>query len=208
LRWSVVVRVVGIHPVFGRLREQYERTMRPVGRLLARTGLPPHAFTILSVLVAVVSAYAYGHSRAVEGSIFLLLSAVVDMFDGGVARATGRVTRFGAVFDHVLDRYAECIVVAGIVYGGYTDWSVGIFALFGMLMASFTRAKAESVGGIRSCTVGVAERQEKLLILIAGSLASSYYPASLAIAVVLVGTLSHVTVVQRLQYTWVQTRGN
>jgi CDP-diacylglycerol--glycerol-3-phosphate 3-phosphatidyltransferase/archaetidylinositol phosphate synthase len=85
---------------------------------------------------------------------------------------------------------------------------MGLFALFGMLMASFTRAKAESVGGLRSCTVGVAERQEKLLILIAGSLASTYYPVSLAIAVVLVGVLSHVTVVQRLQYTWVQTGGH
>ncbi len=75
-------------------------------------------------------------------------------------------------------------------------------------MASFTRAKAESVGGLQRCTVGVAERQEKLLILIAGSLASAYYPASLAIAVVVVGALSHVTVVQRLQYTWVQTGGH
>ena len=193
--------------VFGRLREQYEEAMRPVGRLLAKSGLPPHAFTILSVLVAVVAGYEYGLARVVEGSLFLLLSAVVDMFDGGVARATGRVTRFGAAFDHVLDRYAEFFVVLGIVYGGYVDWVVGFFALFGMLMASFTRAKAESVGGLESCTVGIAERQEKLLLLIGGSLVSSFYPPILGYAVLLVGVLSHITVLQRLHYTWVQTGG-
>jgi CDP-diacylglycerol--glycerol-3-phosphate 3-phosphatidyltransferase/archaetidylinositol phosphate synthase len=194
--------------VFGRLREQYEEAMRPLGRLLAKTGLPPNAFTVLSVLVAVAAGYEYGQTRAVEGSLLLLLSSVVDMFDGGVARATGRVTRFGATFDHVLDRYAEFFVVSGIIYGGYVDWTVGFFALFGMLMASFTRAKAESVGGLKSCTVGVAERQEKLLILIGGSLISLFYRPILGYAVLLVGVLSHITVLQRLHYTWLQTGGN
>lgn len=179
-----------------------------MGRLLAKTGLPPNAFTVLSVLVAVAAGYEYGQTRAVEGSLLLLLSSVVDMFDGGVARATGRVTRFGATFDHVLDRYAEFFVVSGIIYGGYVDWTVGFFALFGMLMASFTRAKAESVGGLKSCTVGVAERQEKLLILIGGSLISLFYRPILGYAVLLVGVLSHITVLQRLHYTWLQTGGN
>jgi phosphatidylglycerophosphate synthase len=152
-------------------REQYERTMRPVGRLLARTGLPPHAFTILSVLVAVVSAYAYGQSRAVEGSIILLLSAVVDMFDGGVARATGRVTRFGAVFDHVLDRYAECIVVAGIVWQLHR-LERGHLPVSGMLMAASGTKQSQS--GTRA-TVGLQRGQESCLI---ADLASSYYPPS------------------------------
>lgn len=194
--------------MFGRLREQYEEAMKPLGRLLAKTGLPPHAFTVLSVLVAVVAGYEYGQARAVEGSLLLLLSAVVDMFDGGVARAIGRVTRFGATFDHVLDRYAEFFVVSGIIFGGYVDWAVGFFSLFGMLMASFTRAKAESVGGLKNCTVGVAERQEKLLLLIGGSLINHVYPSILGYAILLVGVLSHITVLQRLHYTWVQTGGN
>jgi len=182
--------------------------MKPMSRVLAKTGLPPHAFTILSVLVAIVAGYEYGRTKVVEGSLLLLLSAVVDMFDGGVARATGRVTRFGATLDHVLDRYAEFFVVSGIIYGGYVDWTVGFVSLFGMLMASFTRAKAESVGGLKSCTVGFAERQEKLLLLVGGSLISHFYPSILGYAVLLVGVLSHITVLQRLHYTWLQTGGN
>ena len=194
--------------MFGRLREQYEKAIRPVGKILAKTGLPPHAFTLLSVMVAAGSGYEYALGRLMEGSLLLLLSAVVDMFDGGVARATNRVTRFGATFDHVLERYAEFFVVSGMIYGGLVDWAVGLFALFGMLMASFTRAKAESVGGLKSCTVGVAERQEKLLLLMGGSLLGRLYPSVLTYAVLLVGVLSHITVLQRLHYTWVQTGGN
>ena len=193
--------------VFGKLRDSYEKATRPMGLLLAKTRLSPHVFTILSVLVAVVSGYQYSIGKPVEGSLFLILSGFVDMLDGGVARATGRVTRFGAVFDHVLDRYAEFFMIFGMIYGGLVNWIIGLFALFGMLMASFTRAKAESVGGLRSCTVGIAERQEKFLILIGGSLVSYYFPIVLEYAVLLVGILSHITVVQRIHYTWIQTGG-
>jgi phosphatidylglycerophosphate synthase len=109
--------------------------------------------------------------------------------------------------DHVLDRYAEYLIIMGIVLGDYVDWTLGVFALVGMILASFTRAKAESIGGLKSCTVGIAERQEKLIILIIGSLFSIYYIDALSYAVVLVGILSHFTVIQRLQYTWKQTKG-
>jgi CDP-diacylglycerol--glycerol-3-phosphate 3-phosphatidyltransferase/archaetidylinositol phosphate synthase len=96
----------------------------------------------------------------------------------------------------------------GIVLGDYVDWFWGIFTLFGMIMASFTRAKAESVGGLTSCTVGVAERQEKLILVIAGSLLELWIRGALAVCVVLVGVLSHVTVVQRLVYTRSKTMEN
>jgi len=74
------------------------------------------------------------------------------------------------------------------------------------LMASFTRAKAESVGGLKSCTVGIAERQEKLIIIIAGSLLTLYFTQALLYAIIVVGIISHFTVAQRLEYTWKQTR--
>jgi len=111
------------------------------------------------------------------------------------------------VYDHVLDRYAEFAVLLGIGLGGLVNWIWVIFALFGMVMASFVRAKAESVGGLKSCTVGIAERQEKLILLLAGSVLQSISPLSLTICVLIVGVLSHVTVIQRLQYTFNQTRG-
>jgi phosphatidylglycerophosphate synthase len=134
---------------------------------------------------------------------------VIDMFDGAVARASNRVTRFGATFDHVIDRYAEFFIVIGVILGSYTDWLWGVFALFSMLMASFTRAKAESVGGLKSCTVGIAERQEKLIIIIGASIITPLLPSIqiLNYAMILVGILSSITVIQRLDYTWKESRG-
>lgn len=193
--------------MFGGLREKYQKAIAPIGAAFARTGVSPNAMTLLSVLAAVASGYAYAIREPVGGALLIVLTGVLDMFDGAIARAANKVTRFGATFDHVLDRYAEFFIVFGIIYGGYSGWVSGLFALFGMLMASFTRAKAESVGGLKSCTVGIAERQEKLLLLIAGSVLAKVFSEALNYALILIGILSHVTVVQRLHYTWTQTGG-
>jgi CDP-diacylglycerol--glycerol-3-phosphate 3-phosphatidyltransferase/archaetidylinositol phosphate synthase len=127
------------------------------------------------------------------------------MLDGAVARATKSTSRFGGVYDHVLDRYAEFFALAGIGLGGFSDWVWVLYCLFGIVMASYTRAKAESAGGLKHCTVGVAERQEKLIILLIGSALQPFIAGSLMLAVIVVGTLSHATVVQRLHYTFKET---
>jgi phosphatidylglycerophosphate synthase len=193
--------------VLGRLRVKYEQAVAPVGRVLADAGLSPNSMTVASLLIATASAYVYAMGMAPWGALLIVATGVFDMFDGAIARATGKTSRFGATLDHVTDRYAECFIVCGMIYGGYTPWHWGMFTLFGMLMASFTRAKAESVGGLERCTVGIAERQEKLILLIGGSLLHGYVGEALNYAVILVGALSHLTVAQRLHYTWKQTGG-
>lgn len=180
--------------------------MAPAGQFLGKIGLTPNAITAISLLTSVLSFWFYYQKSLVLGALFIVLTGFIDMLDGAVARATGKATRFGAVLDHVLDRYAEYLIIVGIVLGGYVDWMWGVFALIGMLMASFTRAKAESVGGLKSCTVGIAERQEKLIIIIAGSLLTLYFTQALLYAIIVVGIISHFTVAQRLEYTWKQTR--
>ena len=192
--------------MLGKLREKYEQIMAPAGKILAGSGLTPNMITIISLVTSILTFWFYYQKSLILGAFFIVLTGVIDMLDGAVARAAGKATRFGAVLDHVLDRYAEYLIITGIVLGGYVDWIWGVFALFGMLMASFTRAKAESVGGLKSCTVGIAERQEKLIIIIAGSLLTLYYPQTLVYAIVLVGLISHITVAQRLEYTRRQTR--
>ena len=126
--------------------------------------------------------------------------------NGTVARAAVKMSRFGAVLDHVLDRYVEYVIVIGIVAGGFASWFWGIFALIGMLLASYSRAAAESVGGLASCTIGIAERQEKLLLILAGSVLVPVWPNALQYAMILIGLISHVTVGQRLLYTWQNAR--
>ena len=181
--------------------------MLPVGKKLGALGFKPNTITTLSLLVSCLAAVAFFLKLPVIGALGILGSGFVDMLDGAVARATNTTTRFGAVYDHVLDRYAEFAILLGIGLGRFVDWIWVIFTLFGMVMASFVRAKAESVGGLKSCAVGIAERQEKLILLVIGSFLEPLLPLALPICVVIVGVLSHLTVIQRLRYTFTQTRG-
>jgi phosphatidylglycerophosphate synthase len=181
--------------------------MRPLGSRLGALGVKPNTITTVSLLVSCLAAVAYSYKLPVIGALGILGSGFVDMLDGAVARATHSSTRFGAVYDHVLDRYAEFAILLGIGLGGFVDWIWIVFALFGMVMASFVRAKAESVGGLKSCTVGIAERQEKLILLLIGSVLQPLVSLALPICVFIVGVLSHVTAIQRLHYTFSQTRG-
>ncbi len=182
--------------------------MQPVGRRLGKLGAKPSAITSVSLMISCLSALAYASRSPVIGAFGLAMSGFVDMLDGAVARATGATTRFGAVYDHTADRYAEFVVLLGIALGGLVDWVWVIFTLFGMVMASYVRAKAESVGGLKSCTVGIAERQEKIILLLIGSLLQPFVPLALPGIVIIVGLLSHVTVIQRLDFTFKNARGS
>ena len=194
--------------MLGKLRERYQKAIAPLGKTLAKFGFSPNSMTISSLFVAIASAYTYTLRMPLMAALLIILMGVIDMFDGAIARTTCRVTKFGATLDHVIDRYAEFFIVIGITYAGYTTWISGFFTLFGMLMASFTRAKAESVGGLKACTIGIAERQEKLLLIIGGSLLLLVFSQALNYAIIIVGILSHITVLQRLHYTWIQTGGD
>lgn len=180
--------------------------MQPIGKLVGRSGATPNTISTISLLISVLAAVAYALKFPVLGAVGLVGAGLVDMLDGAVARATSSASRFGAVYDHVLDRYAEFAVLIGIGLGGLVSWPWVVFGLFGMVMASYTRAKAESVGGLKSCTVGVAERQEKIILILLGSVLEPFVAFSLTVAVIAVGLLSHVTVVQRLWYTFRNAR--
>ena len=85
-------------------------------RALSRSHINPNALTFIGLLINIGCGvlYAYGHFFA--AGLLLILAALADMLDGKVARLRGRVTRFGAFFDSVLDRYSDIIVYVGIMF--------------------------------------------------------------------------------------------
>jgi len=181
--------------------------MLPIGRSIGRSGISPNMISTLSLAAAILGAIAYASRQPVVGALGLLGSGAIDMLDGSVARATGAVTKFGAVYDPVLDRYAEFAILFGMGFGGLVAWPWVVFSLCGMVMASYTRARAESAGGLEQCRVGIAERQEKIILLLIGSVLQPLFSAALFFAVVIVGILSHITVAQRLHFTFENTKG-
>jgi CDP-diacylglycerol--glycerol-3-phosphate 3-phosphatidyltransferase len=102
------------------------------------------------------------------GGLFTLLTGLLDTLDGSLARATGQSKKFGAFLDSVLDRYTELIMYLGIWFylhrnNDQTYSLLILLILFGSLMVSYTRARAEGLG--ERCLVGVFQRGERIILL-------------------------------------------
>lgn len=190
-------------PILARFRTLYERTTIPLGEICVRLGLTPDTLTIISLVLGGFAALAIARGNFYWGILAILLMSLFDMLDGATARAGGTASAFGTVFDHVIDRYAEFFILLGVMLSGAADHGWTMFALFGMVMASYVRARAEATGLIQSCNVGFAGRQEKLGLLIVGLALHPLLPDLhlLNWIVIGVGALSHLTAVQRLLYT-------
>jgi peptidoglycan lytic transglycosylase len=147
---------------------------------------------------------AFIGARIRAGGVLLILAGLCDFFDGSLARASGQVSTFGAFLDSVIDRYSDLVVLLGIVvlYAHMSQMRGAIVAmagLIGSMMVSYTKARAESIG-VR-CTVGIMERPERMICLIAGALLDLLEPALWVLAV-----LANLTAVQRIAFTWRATR--
>jgi CDP-diacylglycerol--glycerol-3-phosphate 3-phosphatidyltransferase len=172
------------------------KILRPVAHLLNRLGLTPNGATLLgfALTVGVAVFLALGHLRL--GGILLIFTLAFDAVDGTLARLTGNVTRFGAVLDSTLDRWAEIAVYAALVwYYSRTGDDLGVWlataAMATSLMVSYTRARAEGAGF--TLKEGLFTRLERLIVLIAGLIFNLAIWALLVIAV-----LAAFTALQRL----------
>jgi phosphatidylglycerophosphate synthase len=191
-----------VRPIVTRFRKLYEQTTIPLGYLCLRAGLTPDMLTMLSLSLGGLAAYVIAQGAFLSGILLILLMALADMLDGATARAGDTANPYGTLFDHVSDRYAEFLILLGIMLSGSVSPGWAMFALFGMVMASYVRARAESSGKVVSCDVGFVGRAEKLTLLMIGMGLQSFFPQVhiLQWVVIAVGLLSHITAIQRLLY--------
>jgi phosphatidylglycerophosphate synthase len=134
--------------------------------------------------------------------------SLADVLDGATARASETAGPFGTVLDHTVDRYAEFLLLGGLLVGGWVSGGALLFCVTGMIMASYVRAKAESAGGLEDCVVGITGRAEKLVLFYIAVAALGFgYPVFAEILVWIIGGLSHFTALQRLHYTRMRIQG-
>ncbi|HEU5320501.1 MAG TPA: CDP-alcohol phosphatidyltransferase family protein, partial [Methylomirabilota bacterium] len=101
--------------MLGRYRERARAWSDPVGHALFRLHLRPNHLTVLGLAVSLAAAAAFISDHTRTAGALLLLAGLCDLFDGSLARASGRVTAFGAFLDSVIDRYSDLVVLLGIV---------------------------------------------------------------------------------------------
>jgi CDP-diacylglycerol--glycerol-3-phosphate 3-phosphatidyltransferase len=138
------------------------------------------------------------------GGVIALVAAIFDMLDGRVARVRGRGTKFGAFLDSTMDRYSDMLLFMGllILYARLERTGLMVLvwvAAFGSFMTSYARARAESL--IPRCPVGLLERPERIVLIIAGALLNKMVAVLWIVAV-----LSNITAVQRIVYTYVELK--
>lgn len=184
-----------------RFADRVRSRMGPVGRVIARTHITPNTITVIGLFLNMAVAAVIASGNLILGGVLLLVAGGFDVVDGAVARATNQTSEFGAFFDSTIDRYADAVILGGLlVYfiqedAGTTPILLAFIVVLGSLMISYTRSKAESLG-LRG-NVGFAQRAERVIILSIALLATRPEWGLWLLAI-----LTHFTVGQRVYHVW------
>ena len=192
------------------VKDGFVRLVGPLARAFIRAGIRPNVITTIGTLIVVGSGVAFGFGEIRLGGALLLASGVFDILDGQVARQGGMMTTFGAFYDSTLDRVGESAVFAGLaIYferGGVPEGrqtaalGIALGALAMSMLVSYARARAEGLG--LECTVGIAPRAERIVLLGVPALLFGPGPNGMLLfwIVAILAVAATVTVVQRVLY--------
>lgn len=208
------------------LRTRIRGIATPIAIAMGKVGLTPNALTLIGFGIAVIAAFAAGLQSWVAAGILVVFGGVFDLFDGALARATGKASQLGAFMDSVFDRWGEVIIYVGVAAGcaiaAFDPGTVLATAALGSaVMVSYARAKSEGLGfteGTGMAAIGLAPREVRIVILTVGLIASGLaggvaleeqgqnvlldaWSAGrwiLAIALGLIAVLATITVIQRI----------
>ena len=187
-----------------KLKQRAQLWFTSEAKMLHNLGLTPNQVSILGIVLAVLSAITYWQWKLnslllILAPLLMLASGLLDALDGALARLYGEATNFGGFFDSLLDRYADAVIICGIILGGLTEVTCGLAALMGSLLVSYARARAEAAG-VKMESVGLAERAERLVLLALASFLSFVWIDALSWGVLVLAILTNLTVVQRAIY--------
>jgi CDP-diacylglycerol--glycerol-3-phosphate 3-phosphatidyltransferase len=153
------------------------RAINPFINLLVKTGVTPNAITTIGFLINVVATVVFvvgGFEPRTDlryvgwGGAIILFGGLFDMIDGRLARVGKMESKFGALYDSVLDRYSELAMFLGICYylvaqSYFLSSLFAFIAMIGSIMVSYVRARAEGLG--IECKGGLMQRPERILLV-------------------------------------------
>ena len=191
------------------LENWYRGFINPLQQWAIKNKIDPNVLTLISLAITALSAVFlyYGHLRM--GGVLILLGGTFDILDGAVARATGRISKFGAFWDSTLDRYSEFLIFFGLLFYYFhrglfyhqTTILAICLAMTGSMMVSYIRARAEGLG--LECKLGIMQRPERIVLLGFGAI---FHEKILSFFILVIAVLSNWTAVQRIYHVWTVTR--
>jgi len=166
----------------------------------------PNFFTIMGFFATLIASALILKELWVAAGLMIILSGLLDLFDGVLARKLERVTLFGGFLDSVLDRYSDLLLLLALLIYYLRKGVPGLVVLIsvvslGTILIPYVRAKAESLQ--IPCSVGLMERAERIILLSAGTLFQWMEPILWILAI-----LTHFTVFHRIYYVWKKLRSS
>ena len=201
------------------LRPRFIRYLEPVADVFIRLRITPNQISVLALIAGFTCAYFFFQRQFVWGSLSLILSAVFDLVDGSVARKTNSHSNFGAVFDWIVDKYVDALVLLGVGLSGisiisqsiavppFTDYAIIAFAIIGSLMNTFIKPVVYAEIGYREKVegkiddplegVGFFGRPETFLFLILGGITGFIW-----VSVIIIAVCTNLSAIQRIIYLY------
>lgn len=178
---------------------------RPLRSIAQKIRLSPNAITVAGFLLTVAAA-ALLPVEVRAGAMLIIAGGLFDALDGVIARVNGRVSHGGAFLDSLLDRFSDAFLFLGVAVffiraGDQLHAAIAVLALISAFGVSYARARAEGLG--YDCSVGLMERTERMVVLVAGCL----FPEILAVCLWVILLGSAVTVVQRTRHALLAMEG-
>jgi CDP-diacylglycerol--glycerol-3-phosphate 3-phosphatidyltransferase len=187
------------------IKKGFVSIFEPAIGFFVSLGIKPNWLTTAGFAFGLGSGFLFGAGRFLLGGLAALASGLCDALDGTLARRSNRTTAFGKFYDSFLDRYSELAMFIGLsyYYAGSDMWRLVILtdlALAGSLMVSYARARAEGLG--LDCKVGVMERAERLVVIIAGTILTGIFHRHWIFEIVLwlLAAMTNFTAVQRMMH--------
>lgn len=188
-----------------RFKAPVTAVITPLCRGALRIGITANALTVAGAIGSVISSlYFFSRGDFFIGTLVVSFFALSDLFDGTMARLSPQgSTSWGALIDSTLDRATDAAICAGILMFFYREENsfttyLALFALITGSLIPYIRAKAESLG--IECSVGIAERAERLILLLVGTgLFGLGVTVAIDVSLVILSILGTITIIQRLR---------
>jgi archaetidylinositol phosphate synthase len=201
------------------LRPRFKQYLEPVAGVFVRCGITPNQCSFLALVAGIAAAVLFMERWFLAGSLLLLLSALFDLIDGSIARRTNSHTNFGAVFDWIVDKYVDALVLLGVGLSGISivsgilpvsqpaDLAITGLAITGSLMNTFIKPVVYAEIGYREKVegkiddplegVGFFGRPETFLVLILGGVTGFIW-----VSVIIIAVCTNLSAIQRIVYLY------
>ncbi len=195
-----------------RLRPLADRALTPFVTASSRLGVTPNVVSVIAFALAGAAGGAFylgggGRTGSSEplwylvGAVFVFMNGWLDLLDGALARQLGTDSRAGDLLDHVLDRYADILMIVGLA-AGVDRYPLGLAAVTGVLMTSYLGTQSQAVG-LDRVYGGLLGRADRLALIGVIGLYSFVIPAALygltaaGWLLVVFAVIGHLTALQR-----------